>query len=425
MDLSIIKKRDGNKRIIITLFAVIMGLLSMVSPDQLQSIAAFIIVLSPFVDPFLTLCLYLCTIVMNIKFEGFLNGGLEVYTGLVAIYIILSNRRLYKAYKTYFQAFIIFILIMIFSFLFGTKSSLMSMITQVYNIIISTALMFYVANNKDSLTRTSLLMSGIIVILLVFVALRSGAEMEFDPITGRLKYGDHVRSLANALAFPIFFGTCRFMDAIAQKGVVKNIYWVTIALLCSYFLLLTMSRGVIIAVVVALFVVYFSRMQSSSVITKILLIIALIGVIYFVQSIEFNEDYLFNKLDTLTGRDVIWEFYWNKMQDLGIITVLFGFGPGEVQRMSIGSAFDGYYAHSVYAGFLFAYGVFGLLLLLYILMRIGRSLWKNRDIESFGFFVLTVLLFFPYGSQGTSLFYYYLGLCISKTFINNQYIIKT
>ena len=415
-----IGKKEIYNRIIIAAFVVLIGLMSVGSPQQVQTIAGSIILLSVFYDPYMPLCLYICLKVMRIDFEGFWNGGMEAYTGIIAIYIIFSNHHYFSKFRPYFKCFYVFLLVLLLSFICGTRTSLMAMITQVYNILVCFAIAFFCIKKRDSMTTFALLSSGIMVLFLVWMVLRSGEQMEFDPVTGRLKYGEHVRALANALAFPIYYCIHKFFKAISNKETLKYSYLVVIALICAYFLILTMSRGAIFSVVIALFVVWAMRMKSSGIWTKALLVISFVGAVYFVQSIEFNEDYFFNKLDTLTGRDVIWEFYWTKQVQSGILTILFGFGPGNVMRVATGTAFDGAYAHSFFAAFLFSYGVLGFLVLLSLVFLVGKSIWRNRDIESIGLFIMTVLLFIPHGSEGTALFYYLFGACMGRTILRNH-----
>jgi len=409
--------KDKYSRIIIATFVVLTGLLSVTAPEQAQTVAGLLILASVLYDPYMPLCLYICTKVMRIDFEGFWDGGMEAFTGIIAIYIIFSNQRYISILRPYFKCLIVFFVILLLSFALGTKTSLMASITQVYNFLVCYAIAFYCVKRKDSMTTSALLFSGIMVLFLVWMALRSGEQMEFDPVTGRLKYGEHVRSLANALAFPIFYCVHSFFEAISKKETLKNSYLIIIALICAYFLILTVSRGVIFSVVVSLFVVWILRMHSSSLWSKSLYVIVFIGIIFFVQSIEFNEEYFFNKLDTFTGRDVIWEFYWNKQIESGLSTILFGFGPGNIMRVATGAAYESAYAHSFFAAFLFSYGVFGFLFLLYLVFLVGKRIWKNGDVESIGLFIMTVLLFIPHGSEGTALFYYLFGVCIGRTIL--------
>lgn len=400
-------------------FALIIGVLSSINPELAAVLATAIIILSIALSVYSPLGFYVCSIVMNISFTPAQSALLALVTGLICLNILYKNISLYRQ-TSYIQFFFLFLILLFISLITGQNSTTMAAITSIYTLLTGFTVGCYLPKNKELYISYSLLFGGIVVMFLVYRSLRSGTAIDFNATEGRLRYGDSVRILANALAYPVYISFLKMVEYIRSKNYIKSAMWFALAMSCFYFLILTVSRGVIFAVLLALMYVMSKTMKTGGS-SKIIVVIVIAVVAYFINSMSFNQSYMMNGLDTMTGRDLIWGFYWNELMDGGIVSILFGFGPGEVSRISANSIIEGAYAHSLVLDYLFRYGVLGFLFLISLLTYIGYKLIKTNSVFYIGLLIMSILMFATHGSANTPLFYYLIGMCIGRTLIPKDY----
>lgn len=410
------------KMLLIAIVTIALAACELFSPERSAVVALVSILGSILIDIGMPICLFICVGMMNIELPDSMQIVLLLYVTLVAIVILLKDVNKNIAYKDLALSLFVLGIIAVISYLVGYQSTIMYVIRSIYVFIVAFSIGFHFYGNNVKILSFAFLCGGLAVMGIVLFQLYTGAmQMEFDAETGRLTYGEQVRTLANVLAFPIYYSFIEYMQAIENKEYLKKIYWVFIALLGITLLLLTVSRGVIFAVAITLVFVYSSRLKDLRLSTVALISLFVVLIIYYVSTLELNTEYMFNKIGTLTGRDEIWGYYLGKVVDSGPIHFLFGFGPGDIKRLSVGTAFADAYEHSLFVGFFVSFGIIGFSYLLWVLYRIGKPLWRSKNKNGSGLFLLTILLFVPFGSALTPLFYYFIGFCLALSMSVNHY----
>ena len=126
-----------------------------------------------------------------------------------------------------------------------------------------------------------------------------------------------------------------------------------------------------------------------------LIIFALIYVTKFDFS-GFRIERIFDmdELSTGNGRAEIWSRYLSIIQGRGLISVLFGVGPGNISRISN----IGFYAHSTFLDFFFSYGVLGFAYIIFFEYKNLLLVARNNRI----FLPLLVFIVLCYISHGSS-----------------------
>lgn len=400
--------------LLIVAYTLLVGYVSIDNPEKAAQLAFFGILGGVVVDIYLPLCFFVSASLLNVQFEGVYEAGAALYTGILAISIIYRNRNQVKFYIKYVALFLYFCVILLMSTLVGFETTMMSSVTMVYTLLICFAVAFSGNDNKSKYLSFSLFVGGIMVLFIVYAALKNGTAYAIDDTSGRLSFGDNVRTLSNAIAFTIYLSIYKIIEAINKRQLLKKSYWLIFAALGLFILMLTVSRGVIFSVAAAFLYLYLANIRPLN-FQKTILMIALVVVgIYFIGTIDFNRDYMTNKITTMTGRDVIWEFYFSKLVEGGLPSILFGFGPGSVKRIAVGTQFADMYAHSLFLDYMFCFGILGFIFIAFFVGNIGLELWRKRDVYAIGLYIMTILMFIPNGSAGTPLFYYLFGLCMSR-----------
>lgn len=413
-------RKDFLLYLLIVGYTLLVGYVSIDNPEKAAQLAFLGLLGSVVVDIYLPLCFFVCASLLNIQFEGVYEAGSALYIGLLAISILYKNRNRIKMYSKYIALFLYFCVILLMSTLFGFETMMMSSVTMVYTLLICFAVAFSGNDNKSKFLSFSLFVGGIMVLFIVYAALKNGTAYAMDDTSGRLSFGDNVRTLANAIAFTIYFSIFKIIEAINKGQLLKKSYWFIFAAIGLVILMLTVSRGVIFSVAAAFLYLYLANIRPLNFKKAILMIALVVAGIYFIGTIDFDRDYMTNKITTMTGRDVIWGFYIGKLFEGGLPTILFGFGPGSVKRIAVGTAVADAYAHSLFLDYLFCFGILGFIFIALLVLKIGKRLWINKDVYAIGLYIMSVLMFIPSGSANTPLFYYLFGLCMSRLLQNKS-----
>ncbi len=402
------------KMFVITIFVITLAAFQIFSPERASMFALIAIICSFVIDRGMPICMFVCVDMMNIEVQDSIQAALLLLVGLVAISILVQESNKVPQYKKLIPSLFFFSLISFFSFIAGYHSTIMYFIRSLYVFIIAFAIGFHFCGKNIKILSFTFLSSGLAVMGIVMYQLLAGTmQMEFDAETGRLTYGEQVRTLSNALAFPIYYSFIEYMQAIEKKEVFKRSYWLVFVLLGTTLLLFTMSRGVIVAVGITLVYVFLSRIKNVRKSTLLLTTLFAALIIYYISTLELNTEYMFNRVESLTGRDEIWGYYLGRVFNGGPLSFLFGFGPGDIKRLSVGTSFADAYEHSLFVGFFVSFGIIGFAYLLWVLFKVGRPLWRSKSKYDFGMFLMTILLFVPFGAALKPLFYYLIGLCLA------------
>lgn len=402
------------KMLFIAVVTIALAACELFSPERSAMVALVSILGSIIIDKDIPICLFISVDMMNIELPDSVQKILLLFVGLVAIMILVQESNKVSQYKELLPSLFLFCIIVFFSSIVGYHSTFMYVIRSLYVFIIAFAIGFKFYGNNIRILSFTFLCGGIAIMGIVMYQLLTGTmQMEFDVETGRLTYGEQVRDLANALAFPIYYSFIKYMQAIEKRDILKKSYWLVIMLLGITLLLFTVSRGVIGAVGIALLYVFLGRLKNSGKSTSIVLTLMAALFTYYISTMDLNTEYMFNKVETLTGRDEIWGYYLGRVINGGPLSFLFGFGPGDIKRLSVGTSFADAYEHSLYVGFFVSFGIVGFAYLLWFLYKVCRPLLRSKSQYDFGMFLMTVFLFVTYGAALKPLFYYLIGLCLA------------
>lgn len=409
-----VNRATMRKMMFVAIFAIILAACELFSPERSSWVALVAVISSVIIDRGLPICLYICVDVMNIELPDSIQVALLLFVGLIAILILLKDNNKSPLFQNLLQSLFFYGIIVVISFCVGVQCTIMYVIRSLYVFMIAFAIGFHFCGSRVKLLYFTFLSSGLAVMGIVMYQFYSGTmQLEFEVGTGRLTYGEQVRTLSNALAFPVYYSFVEYLKAIEKGEYVKKVYWIGIVLLGIALILLTVSRGVIFAVGITLVFILLARMKNVKNTTLIVTTLFVALIIYFVSTIQLNTEYMFNKIETFTGRDEIWDYYLGRVFHGSPLNFVFGYGPGDIKRLSVGTDFANAYEHSLFIGFFVSFGLIGFIYLLWVIYKIGKLLWDGNTKYDFGLFLLTMLLFVPFGTALKPLFYYLLGLCLA------------
>lgn len=324
--------------------------------------------------------------------------GSTYYAIYVGCFILITLLRHFELFR-YRQIKTLTLIIYIFSvgalsYYYGIDSQIISLLMTYGNIMVYALLLNVfrydsVLNGMmDSVWASSFLFIGITTISLV----KSGFHF-----TGRLGFEDNVRSLANAVAIPIYIWLVSMLSR-HNYGYTPRKLQHFIGIVGSVLLLLTVTKGAIFALIIAM-LVYCIITKKGWIKILVLALLAIIagiwmqsnGIVDFTRFTQRNYD--------LNGRTSIWQFYYMKLKERGTLGYLFGFGPGNVQRLFPEEYYGRYYVHSTILDFFFSYGIFAFLGIITLFgVMISKSI-KAKEYMGLG---LIILLFLSYSITGSS-----------------------
>ncbi|MDQ2085661.1 hypothetical protein RBH29_04335 [Herbivorax sp. ANBcel31] len=296
--------------------------------------------------------------------------------------------------------------------------------------LISIALFFvaktYFKYDGSKLAIFSFYMCAFLLIGIVFTSI----SFEQALAQGRLSVFGNIRVLANALVIPLLFET---HDLITNKNKSKSLLYKRskslVFLVLLIVLLMTVSRGAIFAYLFGSLIIVLKSKQKR--ILKIYLILAALYVSIFILEEQgvINILRLFNlsRLQTLGNRDHIWGYYLSELFSQDLLGILFGFGPGELYRVSGGVMSRGAYAHSVPLDFLFTYGIIGATIFSIIMCKLMKRIIKSKNTLAISVFLTTIVLYFTHGTVISREFYILTALviCLTHNEINSQCFINS
>lgn len=305
---------------------------------------------------------------------------------------------------------ILSIFLVIISYAFGIDSQILTGI-----LLISAINMYIIVHvylqKEESLGSIifAFTISAFMLLIIVFGESLSGVNVFGE--TGRLRFSDNVRSLANAIVVPLFFYTYCFigkkrMYFDSEKKMFSNI----IFLILLIALLLTLSKGTIIAYIVGVIIMtffmdekkHFNIIFGIGIFLCALIILDDLGIIAVSRIFVNNEG--------LHGRTDIWTFYYDRVVEMGWKGILFGLGPGNVKRVAIGTYYGKYYAHSVVLDYFFSYGATGFTLLVGFLLLIAKKVLNSKNALAIGLFTTVLLMYSTHGASTNREFYILLGI---------------
>lgn len=155
--------------------------------------------------------------------------------------------------------------------------------------------------------------------------------------------------------------------------------------------LMTNKRGAIVIYLVLIIYYIFNYrifLSKTKINIKTILLLLLLAVMYMVfyqetYSSLLNRYYLDEATGTIgSGRDVFWLYLFNYWLDSELINVLFGYGIVATKEII------GLVAHNDFLEYLFNYGIFGLFLWSFVLIKFFHNIKVVRKVDPYLYLML-------------------------------------
>jgi O-antigen ligase len=243
----------------------------------------------------------------------------------------------------------------------------------------------------------------------------------------RFSLFDNVRSISNVLGISIVVGVIYLFKKISAKRSddktklfgLEDIGVIVYVLLMSVFLLFTVSRGVVLAVVVALlfFIAYLIITNFSTKTLKRVLIFSLIF-IAFIYVLSFSPVFSIIGWDTIVMRfsqnfaeNVRLEFWLYALQKLAENHLLFGIGLANFESFISEGGYS-FYSHSVFIDFIVSTGLVGVISIAMISLKLLSDIIKEKNFLSLTILIYTFVSFSTHGTIFSKFFWLSLALII-------------
>ena len=249
-----------------------------------------------------------------------------------------------------------------------------------------------------------------VVFMLVAISMALYTQLlkgELAILYNRLAFNDNIRDLADVTAIPAFVS---FAYLLLGKGDIKQkIIYVVVGVVSSSLLLMTLSKGALIATIVSILIVFIKGGNKKSILYLALFAAFAFFIFNYVSNLDmFGVGRLTEEDEGFSGRTDIWQLYYDKMMTSGIHSI-FGFGPGELQRLN----YSEFYAHSAFLDVFFSYGLAMSLVLGLMLIYIFISIYKSKNTFALALFVFSCLLFTTHGVCTNHQIYILIGISMA------------
>lgn len=372
------------------------------------------------IDPLLPLCIGVATAPMALETSAAVSIGLRCISTIPAFFVYTRGK--YGGILVKELMFVVVAgVLMLLSFAFGVQAQLTTAVLQVMTLMTYVTVSRAYIKDKNTLISTAIILMGAYVSCTVLIQLVTDSAIILA--NKRLTFEGSVRALSNALAFPIFviFGKL-ILPKKEKLGIGKLCLLILTLLLMVGLLVATYSRGVLIAVIVAVAYLVLAQFRHLSLRQMFVYVVVFSVVAAFLLNVRLDTDLILTGISDGNGRFEIWSFFFEKMGQNGLLGYLFGLGPGDILRISQGTVQDGMYSHSVLLDYIFSYGILGGCLLVYMIGRAFIAAVKSKDSMSIGLLILTVTAYATHGNASSEDFHILLGLVYSMA--NLQFIRK-
>ncbi len=344
-----------------------------------------------FVDPLIPLCIHVAVAPMALSLPTSVALFRIALIALPAFYHYAFDEQ-HKIKTDEFALIILSLIAFMISYMFGIDAQLSTALIQVFVIIQYVMICNIYSKDGNSLLVLTLMLAGFCISFVVLLQLFTGTAVFLWGT--RLTYKSSVRALSTAMSFPIFYLSCYFMMPKRRKySMPKQLAMLIVLLILVVLLILTYSRGVILSVLIAGAYILFKRLGARSVKSYMIYFVLLMAVFLVLRSVEIDTKMMFDALGGGNGRLKIWTFYFDKLFECGWQNVLFGFGPGDILRISQGTEFQDMYAHSAILDYFFSYGLVGFSIFIYMLLRAFCQACAAKNDFVMGLLILTVCLY--------------------------------
>lgn len=390
------KVRTG--QIILIAYGALFGYLSFINSPFATRFALLYILASAFYDKYLALSVYICTMVVAPEFTK-MELAISMMEVLgIGTAILLHTKGSIKRLLMIDVAFVFYVLL---GLVLGLNSQLITVFLYAFNLLLSVFIARMVCDRDDDLILLALLIAGIIVSAITLHLLMTG---QFFAL--RIDYKGNSKDLSTVIVFPVFMAINKMLGYKNYKSKITLLIYLGVFFVTLPLLLLTYSRGVTIALIVASCILYILYSKRRGI--KNILLVAIIGglLYYMVGNMNMSSRMWFDNLEGGNGRTRIWETYWNYMVNKGPLTSICGLGTASQKDVI------GWYPHSSILAHFFHFGLLGLIFILFQTLSPLINLYKKRKVFPFQFclLVLTIIMFFPHGSYYEPLFWVIIGI---------------
>jgi len=354
----------------------------------------------------------------------FLNSKSSILSvallAIVCVVYIVRYWILKKVLLNEFVGYIFIFLCAVISYLLGQKPEMYALVIFAFVLIIFLNFKKYTEENKFGhiVLAFDYCALGIIVSVILGIMLKNDSIVH----NGRLAFSDNVKTMAELIVIPLFFRMIALLEgktlfSCQKKRILDYIYLLTLGI-C---LILTVSRGTIIALMAALgfyAILNHKKMRNFLFILGTIIGGILIIVILYERLVEWG--FLAN-IEGLNGRTDIWAFYYEKYKSYGVENIIFGVGPGNINRLAVGERYGRYYIHSVIVDSLVTYGLVGFSVLVVTFYRALVKGIRLKDTLRLSMLLLCFCMFLTHGNINYRLFYVMIGfLSASNVIYSNK-----
>lgn len=347
----------------------------------------------------------LATYIIAAPFCSVCLSGFQYVAILLIVCFSLFASKCKEINGNHFVVFLTVLIVMLCSFVGGVNPQADIMVLAIIAMVLLLGICVGVSPANVWILMYAYIISISCMIFVTFMEVLAGNNV-FLYSSNRLAFYGNVRDMANACAIPLSFIIISYITKMKRLFRLPPLLIVIFTAVLSLALIMTLSRGAIIALIsgVALSIVTFKKRSRLHIFVAVLIS----GLILFIsfKSMPSNINRIFELSPNMNGRTDIWREYISTLFSSNILRVCFGFGPGSVTRLGISYL----YAHSLFLDVLFSYGVVGFLFIIAFLARHISRFIKQKNAFILGCFITIVLCYISHGTVASFNFYIVTGL---------------
>ncbi len=412
-------KMETRKFIYVFVASLIIFLAAEADNDRLYTLSSLLFnIVGIFIDPIIPLCINVIISPVVLDTSAIINIFTLCIIVVPATYVYIFNKSSSISSRDFAIIFYALVFLAV-STLLGYETNYITAFVQFFIIMQFLIVSKINGEHQNRLLLFALLLSGVYIATTVFIQLMGNAATFL--YGQRLTFDGSVRTLSIALGFPIFYLLSRYFLPTRKKyGVLVEIAFVIMIVIMSALLILTYSRGALIAVVLAVVYILLARKDALSLKRMFTYLLLFVATIVLISNIDIDTNLMFDNLEGGNGRTDIWGYYLDSMSDRGLLSYIIGLGPGESQRITAGSQYAGYYAHSAILDYFFSYGLMGFGFILYVMISGFVQACKHKNVFAQGLLVLTVLMFATSNLSSSIQMHIMLALVYSLSIVSHK-----
>lgn len=398
-----INKKNKVKTIAIFLFAILEGVLIATENQYTSFVAIGVMLLSVLWDRKIAISNYIIINLLQLELSTIENVICIGVVGAVMALDFLGSKQ--KEINKFTPATCLFIGLVLFSYVSGIGSQLITIVLFVFRWILVLFIVKLVSKDKHQIIFVSLFAVAVSMLVIIWANPQ-------DAIV--YAYNENNKDLSTVLSFPVYF----LMWALFNGKINGLLYKILSIVLLGLLLITTIytySRGVLLAEAVSILFLLFTFERKHKVLLLVSFILLAI-VFYRTVDLQINNERMFSHLEGGNGRTAIWLNFYEIMKSQGFDRILFGCGLNGLLFLSV----NGVYSHSAILDYFFSLGLLGLFFIFYVITNTAIILTRNKNWFYLGILILDVFMFIPHGTYDSFLFLILLGLCMGGSCTANN-----